>query len=76
MDYVKERYLHHLICECDLNHLLAEINQQQTRLHNQNRRWQEVEVTITDRKSRVHESLIWLHIGAQFFTLQRVLGDY
>lgn len=76
MDFCKERYLYHLVYEGDLDHLIGEITQHQTYLHNQNKRWAAAEISLTNRKRRENDDLIWLHIGAQHLTLQRVKGVF
>lgn len=76
MDFCKERFLCHLVYEGDLDHLLGEISQQQTYLHNQNKRWAAVEISLTDRRRRECDDTIWLNIGDQHLTMQRVRGVF
>ena len=76
MDFARGEYMYHLICDSDLDNLVEQILQQQTQLRSENKSWQSVDVHLTDRSRSANDNLIWLHIGAQHLTLQRVMGEF
>lgn len=75
MDFARGKFMHHLVWDSDLDNLVGQILQQQTQLRSENKRWQSVDVHLSDRSRSVNNNLIWLHIGEQYLILQRVMGE-
>ena len=70
MNYARMVFEHTLVYEQDLSDMVKHLKTKHDKLRAENKRWASVEISITP--AREGDTLVWLHIGKQNLTLQKV----